>query len=72
MKRYPVVIEQEKDGRFSIYAPDLAGCQSWGTTREQALESIREAIELWIEDAIADGEAVPAPGSSLHYVEIAS
>lgn len=72
MTQYPVVLTKEEDGKYSVFAPDLPGCQSWGNTREEAIDHIREAIELWIEDAIEEGEEVPKPGTSLHYIEIAS
>lgn len=72
MTEYPIVLEREEDGRFSVSAPDLPGCLSWGATREEAIENIREAIELWIESAKSDGEPVPPPGSSVTYVQVAS
>jgi predicted RNase H-like HicB family nuclease len=71
MIEYPIVLEQDEDGRFSVYAPDLPGCTSWGATRAQAIERVREAIEVWIESAKADGEPIPTPGSALEYVRIA-
>jgi predicted RNase H-like HicB family nuclease len=71
MIEYPIVLERENDGRFSVYAPDLPGCVSWGVDREEALKNIKEAIELWIESAQADSEPIPSPGSSLAYVKIA-
>ena len=49
MKEYPIVLDREEDGRYSVSAPDLPGCVSWGNTRKEAVEHIREAIELWIE-----------------------
>ena len=72
MTEYPIVLEVEEDGRYSVSAPDLPGCFSWGATRKEAIENIREAIELWIESAKASGEAVPSPGSAVEYVKIAS
>lgn len=72
MTKYPIVLEQEADGRFSVYAPDLPGCVSWGETRDAAKENIREAIELWIEAALASGDEVPAPGTAVEYVRVAS
>ncbi len=72
MTEYPIFLEREEDGRYSVYAPDLLGCASWGETRDQAIAHIREAIELWIESAEADGDPIPPPGSSLEYVRIAS
>jgi len=71
MIEYPIVLEKEDDGRYSVYAPDLPGCTSWGIDREAAIEHIREAIELWIESALAEGEEIPKPGSNLEYVKIA-
>jgi len=68
---YPIVLEQEVDGRFSVYAPDLPGCSSWGATRAEAIEHVREAIEVWIESAKTGGEPIPLPGSALEYVRIA-
>lgn len=72
MIRYPIVLEREEDGRYSVYAPDLPGCVSWGNTREEAAGNIKEAIELWIESARDHNDPIPAPGSSVEYVQIAS
>ncbi len=71
MTEYPIVLEKEEDGRYSVYAPDLPGCTSWGETREVAIENIREAIELWIESAKADGDPIPQAGSNLEFIKIA-
>ncbi|MBX7132343.1 MAG: type II toxin-antitoxin system HicB family antitoxin [Fimbriimonadaceae bacterium] len=70
MTDFPIILELEDDGRYSASAPDLPGCYSWGATREQALDHIREAIEVWIESAKADGDPIPKPGSSLAYVRV--
>jgi predicted RNase H-like HicB family nuclease len=43
-----VVIEQDQDG-FYAWCPELRGCQSQGTTVEEALINIREAIELFMQ-----------------------
>jgi predicted RNase H-like HicB family nuclease len=42
-----VVIEQDQDGCYA-WCPELKGCQSQGTTVEDALVNIREAIELYL------------------------
>jgi predicted RNase H-like HicB family nuclease len=44
-----VVLESSEDGGFTVYAPSLPGCISEGETREEALNNIREAIELYLE-----------------------
>ena len=72
MSQYPVVFVLEGDGRYSVSAPDLPGCFSWGKTRDEARHNIREAIELWIESAKADGEEVPTPNSAVEILPVAS
>jgi len=57
--RYTVVIEQESDGGFVISVPALPGCVSQGDTRNEALNNIREAIELYVEDCRAAGDPIP-------------
>jgi predicted RNase H-like HicB family nuclease len=44
-----VVLEKQKEGGFTVYVPSLPGCISEGDTREEALENIKEAIELYLE-----------------------
>jgi predicted RNase H-like HicB family nuclease len=44
-----VVIEQGEDGYFMAHVPALKSCWSQGRTREEALENIREAIDLYLE-----------------------
>lgn len=48
---YKVIIEEEKDGRYSALCPGLPGCYSWGHTKEEALENIKEAIVGYLEVA---------------------
>lgn len=48
---YQAVFQEETDGGYSVWVPDLPGCASQGETLEEALENIKEAIELYIEDS---------------------
>ena len=43
-----VVIEQDEHGYYA-WCPELKGCQSQGSTVEETLANIREAIELFLE-----------------------
>ncbi len=43
-----VVIEQDEHGYYA-WCPDLKGCQTQGSTVEETLSNIREAIELFLE-----------------------
>ncbi|MEX2247238.1 MAG: type II toxin-antitoxin system HicB family antitoxin [Dehalococcoidia bacterium] len=47
---FEILIEPDEDG-FHVWCPALKGCHSFGMTKEEARENIREAIELWLEDA---------------------
>jgi predicted RNase H-like HicB family nuclease len=44
-----IVLEHGEDGMFVAHCPSLRSCWSQGTTREEALQNIREAIELYLE-----------------------
>ena len=48
------VIEKDGHGYFA-YAPELKGCHSQGDTLEEALENMKEAIELYVE-SLSDEE----------------
>jgi predicted RNase H-like HicB family nuclease len=65
---YTVIIEPADDGTFSVYVPDLPGCVSTGTTREEAIESIREAIQGHVQTLRDLGEFVPPPRSQSQIV----
>lgn len=45
---YRVTLLESEEG-WSVSCPALAGCHSQGTTRADALENIKEAIQLWLE-----------------------
>lgn len=49
---FKVVIQQDEDGRFNASCPELKGCHSFGNTVEDALNNIREAIDLYVEDVL--------------------
>ncbi|MDD2754078.1 MAG: type II toxin-antitoxin system HicB family antitoxin [Methanothrix sp.] len=69
--RFSVVIEKDKDGYFA-FAPELQGCYTQGDTYEEALENIKDAIHLHVEDLLDSGEGVPQPESiSLTSLEVA-
>ena len=44
-----VVLEECEEGGYTIYVPSLPGCISEGNTKEEALNNIKEAIELYLE-----------------------
>jgi predicted RNase H-like HicB family nuclease len=50
-------------GAYGVVVPDLPGCTSAGPSTDEALRNAVEAVRLWVEDAIDDGEALPPPRS---------
>jgi predicted RNase H-like HicB family nuclease len=63
---FPILLQKEEDGGYSVSNLALEGCHSQGDTVEQALENIKEATTLCLED-------IAAPVStdvSLHMVTV--
>jgi len=61
---YPILIHplsDEDGGGFAATVPDLPGCMSDGETPQEALESVQDAIQCWIEAATDMGRPVPPP-----------
>jgi predicted RNase H-like HicB family nuclease len=58
--RYIALVDG-KAGAYGVVAPDLPGCTSAGATTDEALRNAVEAVRLWAEDAIDNGEALPSP-----------
>jgi len=65
--RFSVIIEKDEDGFFA-YCPQLQGCYTQGETHEEALENLKDAIRLHVEDRLANGESIP----SLEYLTLSA
>ena len=67
-----IVVEKDKNGYFA-FCPELQGCYSQGNTYEEAVENIKDAIKLHLEDRIKSREDIPVqPKSiSLSTIEVA-
>jgi len=55
---FEILMEPDEDG-FHVWCPALRGCHSFGVTKDEARENIKEAIELWLDTA--DDEDVQIP-----------
>jgi len=60
MKNYQftVVVEKDEDGRYLVICPVLQGCYTEGETKEQAMELIKDAIRLHVQDRMELGEPI--------------
>lgn len=47
---FDVVLEKDEDGVWVATVPALQGCHTQGRTRKEALEHVKEAIALCLED----------------------
>ena len=67
--RYVALIDG-KPGAYGIVVPDLPGCTSAGKTIEAAQRNAVEAVRLWIEDALEEGEKIPRPRSPIELMAL--
>ncbi len=44
-----VSLDRDEDGVWIVECPSIPGCVSQGSNREEALENIKEAIQLCLE-----------------------
>ena len=50
----PILIEIDEDGLYIVSCPLFKGCHSWGETIDEAMENIREVIEMCLEETKID------------------
>lgn len=49
-RKLPVIIEKGEDGFYVVECPLFDGCYTQGKTIDEALENIREVIEIILEE----------------------
>ena len=67
--KYRIEIEQDEDNMFIVECPLLPGCISQGTTRQEALINIKDAISGYLQSLKKHGEPIP-PSIEEEIVEI--
>lgn len=64
---YPIVLEPEEEGGYTVTAPDLPGLVTFGSTLDEALAMAIDAASGWVLTELEDGK--PAPEATpLHQV----
>ena len=54
---FTAVIEQD-EGWYVAYSPEIPGANGQGRTKDEALQSLRDAIELILTDRREDGKVI--------------
>ena len=66
-EEYPILIaalSAEDGGGYIAVVPDLVGCMSDGSTREEALANAQQAILEWMDAAKEADKKIPEPNSA--------
>jgi predicted RNase H-like HicB family nuclease len=65
-----VLIYTDEDDRWVAECPSLPGCVSQGTTRDETIRNIKEAIEAYIEALEMDDLPVPPEKSDAALIAV--
>ena len=65
-----VLLYTDEEGNWIAEVPSLPGCVSDGRTREEAIERVKEAIEVYIEALMQDDLPVPDEFSDCELVAV--
>ena len=57
--KFNVTLDRDEDGVWIAECPSIPGCVSQGNTREEALENVKEAIQLCLE--VRSEKGLPRP-----------
>lgn len=68
--KYDAVFEEQPGGGYTVSVPSLPGCISEGDTLKEAKLNIVEAMTVYLESLIIDGEDIPAPDKSVFVDQI--
>ena len=60
VRKADVVLRKTDEG-YSVHCPGLPGCWSQGATKEEAIENIKDAIELYLEAVSKSTNDTPVP-----------
>ena len=62
MYKYEIILYWSNEDRAIVAeAPELPGCMAHGGTQEAALQSVNQAMQLWIDTAREFGDPIPEP-----------
>ena len=56
---FRVLIEPDEGGTYHGSVPALSGCHTWGRTVEETRARLQDAIRVYLQSLIDDGEPIP-------------
>lgn len=69
--RYTIILHpDEEEGGYTVTVPALPGCVTQGETLEEAIAMAKDAIRLYIESLMAEGQPVPEEREPLQTIII--
>jgi antitoxin HicB len=58
--QYTIILDPDLEGGgYTVTVPALPGCVTQGETIEEAIAMAKDAIRLYIETLLADGQPIP-------------
>lgn len=67
VNKYEIIISwSDADAAFIGWVSELPGCMAHGSTREEALHRVQEAMALWLDTAQEFGDPTPEPRCGPH------
>lgn len=70
MPEYTIIIEKA-EGNYSAYCPDIPGCIATGSTIEETVMMMSEALALHIEELKEEEITIPEPFTKAVSIEVA-
>ena len=61
-KPYHKVLSGDRDDGFLVQVVELPGCMTAAETEAEAFAQLPEAMSLWLETMLLDGNPIPEPG----------
>jgi predicted RNase H-like HicB family nuclease len=56
---YTIILEKEDTGGYHVFCPTLPGCHTYGDTYDEAIENVKDAINLYLESLKEHKEPIP-------------
>jgi predicted RNase H-like HicB family nuclease len=56
--RFPAYVVRDRDG-WGAHCPEFPDCRARGATYEEALDNLRDVVQIFVEDGLGDDEPPP-------------